>query len=108
MLPEFSSYLRGLGVDARLNHRFYAGGLCFVELEAPAALAESIALFSIVRAVRQMPPTACPATGIPHLRHSFCRRRAAACRRYGPLDQRRHLRRRLAAVASPVGLGITL
>lgn len=55
MLPEFSSYLRGLGVDTRLNHRFYAGGLCFVELEAPAALAESIALFSIVRAVRQMP-----------------------------------------------------
>lgn len=55
MLPEFSNYLRGLGVDASLNHRFYAGGLCFVELEAPAALAESIALFSIVRAVRQMP-----------------------------------------------------
>jgi hypothetical protein len=55
IIQEFSSYLRGLGVNARLNHRFYAGGLCFVELEAPAALAESIALFSIVRAVRQMP-----------------------------------------------------
>lgn len=55
MLPAFKNYLEGLGVNASLSHRFYAGGLCFVELEAPAALAESIALFSVVRAVRQMP-----------------------------------------------------
>jgi len=55
MLPEFKRYLKGLGVEANLDHRFYAGGLCFVEVEAPAALAEPIAMFSIVRAVRQMP-----------------------------------------------------
>lgn len=55
MLPEFRKYLRRLGVDASLDHRFYAGGLCFVEVEAPVALAEPIAMFSIVRAVRQMP-----------------------------------------------------
>lgn len=55
MLPAFRRYLAGLGVEAGLDHRFYAGGLCFVEVEAPAALAEPIAQFSIVRAVRQMP-----------------------------------------------------
>lgn len=56
MLPEFRNYLRRLGIESGLDQRFYAGGLCFVEVEAPSALAEQIATFSIVRALRQMPP----------------------------------------------------
>lgn len=52
----FQKYLLGLGVRADLDHRFYAGGLCFVELDAPAELAPEIANFSLVRALREMPP----------------------------------------------------
>ena len=55
MLPAFRKYLRRLGVESSLDQRFYAGGLCFVEVEAPSVLAEQIATFSIVRALRQMP-----------------------------------------------------
>lgn len=55
LLPDFRDYVAGLGVDADLERRFYAGGLCFVEVEAPAELAPSIAIYSAVRAVREMP-----------------------------------------------------
>jgi hypothetical protein len=55
VVPQFRGYLASLGVDQKLNHRFYAGGLCFVELDAPAELAEKIATFTPVRALRQMP-----------------------------------------------------
>lgn len=54
-IPLFQKYLRGLGLDPAFKRRFYAGGLCFVDLDAPADLAESIALFTPVRALRQMP-----------------------------------------------------
>ncbi|MBK9427575.1 MAG: S8 family peptidase [Gammaproteobacteria bacterium] len=55
LLPMFRAYLKGLGLESPLTRRFYAGGLCFVELDAPAELAESIATFTPVRALRQMP-----------------------------------------------------
>lgn len=55
VLPRFRGYLAHLGVDQELNHRFYAGGLCFVAIDAPAELAEKIATFTPVRALRQMP-----------------------------------------------------
>lgn len=55
LLPLFRNYLKKLGVDAQLNRRFYAGGLCFLELDAPAELADKIATFTPVRVLRKMP-----------------------------------------------------
>lgn len=55
VIPNFSRYLKTLGIDPTLERRFYAGGLCFLELQAPADKAEEIATYSIVRAVREMP-----------------------------------------------------
>jgi Subtilase family len=54
-LPLFKAYLSSLGIDATLDRRFYAGGLCFLQIEAPASYAERIATYTIVRALRQMP-----------------------------------------------------
>jgi hypothetical protein len=54
-LPLFQEYLRKLGLTAKFERRFYAGGLCFVDLDGPVQLAEKIALFTPVRALRQMP-----------------------------------------------------
>ncbi len=55
VVRRFREYLQFLGVDQDLEHRFYAGGLCFVELDAPADLAGNIAKFTPVRALRRMP-----------------------------------------------------
>ena len=55
VVPRFRDYLANLDVDQKLKHRFYAGSLCFVALDAPAELAEKIATFTAVRALRQMP-----------------------------------------------------
>lgn len=55
VVHEFRDYLASLDVDQKVGHRFYASGLCFVELDAPANLAEEIAMFTPVRALRQMP-----------------------------------------------------
>lgn len=55
IIPLFSKYLDGLGIDQAIGRRFSAGGLCFVELEAPAELADKIATFTPLRALRQMP-----------------------------------------------------
>ena len=55
VLPEFSKYLKHLGLVPQFDRRFYAGGLCFLELDAPVDLADEIATFSIVRAIREMP-----------------------------------------------------
>lgn len=54
-LPHFREYLASLGVVADFSKRFYAGGLCFLELDAPVATAPAIASFAIVRALREMP-----------------------------------------------------
>ena len=55
VVTEFKNYLEKSGIEATLGRRFDAGGLSFVELDAPAELAERIATFTPVRAVRQMP-----------------------------------------------------
>lgn len=54
-LPAFQEYLRGLGLTPKFERRFYAGGLCFLDLDAPVDLADEIAMFTPVRALRQMP-----------------------------------------------------
>ena len=55
VVSQFSRYLGVLGIDQKITRRFYAGGLCFVELTAPVDLAEEIATFAPLRALRQMP-----------------------------------------------------
>ncbi|OUC54437.1 hypothetical protein CA262_05830 [Sphingobium sp. GW456-12-10-14-TSB1] len=55
VLPYFREFLASLGVETNFNRRFYAGGLCFLELEAPVDLADEIATFTVVRALREMP-----------------------------------------------------
>jgi subtilase family protein len=55
VIPVFRSYLEQIGVKQSLDRRFSAGGLCFVEIEAPVELADEIATFTAVRALRQMP-----------------------------------------------------
>ncbi|MCZ7497297.1 S8 family peptidase [Agrobacterium tumefaciens] len=55
IVGAFRNYLASLGVDAPMDKRFYAGGLCFIELTAPAEKAEDIAIFTAVRALREMP-----------------------------------------------------
>ena len=37
-VPKFKEYLESLGLSPPLQRRFYAGGLCFLELEAPRDL----------------------------------------------------------------------
>lgn len=55
-LNLFKQYLQNKGIEAPFQRRFYAGGLCFIELEAPSKEAEYIASFSLVRVLRSMPP----------------------------------------------------
>ncbi|MBB1644566.1 S8 family peptidase [Sphingobacterium sp. UME9] len=54
-LGSFRKYLNRLNITPSFERRFYAGGLCFLEVEAPSELAEDIAKFSLVRALRKMP-----------------------------------------------------
>jgi hypothetical protein len=55
VLSAFDRFLKRRSIDASLERRFYSGGLCFVEVEAPAEQVEEIAEFSILRTIRQMP-----------------------------------------------------
>ncbi|MEA2898183.1 MAG: hypothetical protein QOJ84_3798 [Bradyrhizobium sp.] len=55
VVTQFEEYLDGIGIGQPLDRRFAAGGLCFVELEGPVELADRIATFTPVRALRQMP-----------------------------------------------------
>lgn len=55
LIAEFRKYIQKLGIQTSFDRRFYAGGLCFLELDAPAELAANIATFSVVRALREMP-----------------------------------------------------
>jgi hypothetical protein len=55
VVRQFQDYLGQIGIEQALDRRFTVGGLCFVELEAPADLADRIATFTPVRALRQMP-----------------------------------------------------
>lgn len=54
-LNLFRLYLQKGGITPSFQKRFYAGGLCFLELDAPANLANYIARFSLVRVLRAMP-----------------------------------------------------
>lgn len=54
-LNLFKSYLQHHGLRPSFERRFYAGGLCFVELSASSEDAKYIAQFSLVRIVRTMP-----------------------------------------------------
>lgn len=54
-VKEFNNYLKAIGVEQKIEKTFYAGGLCFAQLEAPSDKANQIAAFSIVRALREMP-----------------------------------------------------
>jgi hypothetical protein len=55
IVRAFERYLESLEIEPDIDRRFYAGGLCFAELEAPAERAIDIARFSLVRALREMP-----------------------------------------------------
>lgn len=55
MLQAFVAYLEGQEIEVELGRRFFAKGLCFLELDAPAERADDIALFTGVRTLRQMP-----------------------------------------------------
>lgn len=55
ILPLFRQYLTNIGIEANLDHRFFAGGLCFIQLDSPSDLIDKIALFTPVRAIRKMP-----------------------------------------------------
>jgi hypothetical protein len=55
IIDAFQRYLRSLGLQADLDHRLHAGGLCFLRMRAPEDLIPEIAKFSFLRAVREMP-----------------------------------------------------
>lgn len=55
MLAEFGHFLEARDLPSEFGRRFYAQGLCFLQLNAPSERAEEIATFSTVRALRKMP-----------------------------------------------------
>ena len=55
LAQEFAAYLHKLEINAKFGRNFFAKGLCFQELAAPAERANEIANFSGVRVLRQMP-----------------------------------------------------
>jgi hypothetical protein len=54
-LNKFKSYLQKEKLNPVFERRFYAGGLCFLEMAASSDQAEYIAQFTLVRVVRKMP-----------------------------------------------------
>lgn len=54
-LGNFKDYLSKLNISSGFERRFYAGGLCFLEIEAPAVLAEKVAEYTLIRVMRKMP-----------------------------------------------------
>lgn len=54
-LNQFKNYLKKQNLTPNFKHRFYAGGLCFLEMQAPIQQTEYIAQFSLVRVLRTMP-----------------------------------------------------
>ena len=55
LIQAFVSYLDRQEIDASFGRRFFAKGLCFLEIDAPVERASDIATFTAVRALRQMP-----------------------------------------------------
>lgn len=56
VLNSFEAYLKEIHVKFEFRKRFYAGGLCFLELVTPENRISDIAEFTIVRTIRKMPP----------------------------------------------------
>lgn len=55
ILNEFGGFLEARHLSRAFGRRFYAQGLCFIELQMPSEQAEEVATFSTVRALRAMP-----------------------------------------------------
>jgi hypothetical protein len=55
LLNLFRTYLKKGKLNPNFARRFYAGGLCFLEMEAQPEQIDYIAQFSLVRVVRTMP-----------------------------------------------------
>ena len=55
ILEAFEAYLEDLDLTADLGNRLYAGGLCFMRLEAPRTKIGEVAEFSFLRVAREMP-----------------------------------------------------
>ena len=90
VVAQFKEYLEKIGINQALGRRFDAAGLSFVELEAPVDVAERIATFTPVRAVRQMPTLRILR---PSFRSSRVQWRRSQLPTKGPLDPehpRRH------------------
>ena len=54
-LEAFSKYLISCHIEATFGRKFFAKGLCFLEIDAPVERADEIAAFTGVRALREMP-----------------------------------------------------
>jgi len=82
-IPAFSKFLERRDIAASLDRRFYSGGLCFLEVQAPAERVEEIAEFSILRAIRRM-----PALRIlrPTIRSAYLAPQAITLPTLGPVD----------------------
>lgn len=55
IFKDFENFLKARDLPFKFGRRFFAQGLCFLEIDAPAESAAEIATFSIVRALRKMP-----------------------------------------------------
>lgn len=51
LLLAFAKYLSCMEIDASFGRRFFAKGLCFLEIDAPVERANEIAVFTCVRAL---------------------------------------------------------
>lgn len=55
VIEGFRAYVASLDLKVNLDHRLYAGGLCFLPLRAPRELLDDVVKFSFLRVVRRMP-----------------------------------------------------
>lgn len=55
ILAGFAEYAESLGARAVFDRRLYAGGLCFLPVEAAADVVDDLALFAFLRVARPMP-----------------------------------------------------
>jgi hypothetical protein len=55
ILEGFKAYLESEDLKADFDRRFYAGGLCFLRLNAPRGKIADVAEFSFLRVTREMP-----------------------------------------------------
>lgn len=55
VLDGFHEYAKELGIKLNLKKRIHVGGLCFLPMNVPKSLVESLCQFSFLRVVREMP-----------------------------------------------------